>query len=91
MSKQPEALRCADGLTACAEDPMWADHAEITKRLCSLSADHIRRQHALIEEMRKALEACENRLAVLAIASYSSVGAELKIARAALAKAEAQV
>jgi hypothetical protein len=52
--------------------------------------DQLIRQHALIEELREALEACENRLTHLAVASVPGVMAELKIARAALTKSEAQ-
>jgi hypothetical protein len=37
-------------LRSCADDPMWADHAEVPKRLCAAAADEI-------EQLRKANEA----------------------------------
>jgi len=44
--KQPEALRLADALQAGADDPMWADHCEMSKRAASLAAAELRRLHA---------------------------------------------
>ena len=43
MSDQPEALRLAAELEAARDDPMWADHAEITKEACARSAAELRR------------------------------------------------
>lgn len=54
--KQPEALRLADALQAGADDPMWADHCEISKRAASLAAAELRRLHAEVEELRGALD-----------------------------------
>ncbi len=48
--KQPEALRLADALQAGADDPMWADHCEMSKRAASLAAAELRRLHAEVEE-----------------------------------------
>lgn len=36
MTLDSKAL--AERLQACADDPMWADHAEVPKRLCSAAA-----------------------------------------------------
>ncbi|MFT3816867.1 MAG: hypothetical protein QM750_04430 [Rubrivivax sp.] len=33
----------AERLRACAEDPMWADHAEVPKRWCAEAADAVER------------------------------------------------
>lgn len=46
----PLALRLADALQAGADDPMWADHCEMSKRTASLSAAELRRLHAEVEE-----------------------------------------
>jgi len=54
--KQPEALRLADALQAGADDPMWADHCEMSKRAASLAAAELRRLHAEVEELRGALD-----------------------------------
>lgn len=55
--KQPEALRLADALQAGADDPMWADHCEMSKRAASLAAAELRRLHAVNEELLEALKA----------------------------------
>ena len=52
----PLALRLADALQAGADDPMWADHCEMSKRTASLSAAELRRLHAEVEELRGALD-----------------------------------
>jgi len=56
MKTQPEALRLADSLQAGADDPMWADHCEMSKRTASLSAAELRHLHAVNEELRGALD-----------------------------------
>ena len=52
------ATKLIEGLRACADDPMWANHAEISKSLCSQSADLIERQAVQITQ----LEASINKL-----------------------------
>lgn len=62
--KQPEALRLADALQAGADDPMWADHCEMSKRAASLAAAELRRLHAVNDSdtalLRQALDCLEN-------------------------------
>ena len=53
---QPEALRLADALQAGADDPMWADHCEMSKRAASLAAAELRRLHEHNQELLKALK-----------------------------------
>ena len=84
MSKQPEALRLADTTTSL-RGWKWADDVEA----------ELRRQHALIEELREALAAyvvITNELTVGEC--YTNAGQGLIDASprtaAALAKAEAQ-
>lgn len=43
---QPESHYLADQLDACADDPMWADHAEISKTLCISVAACLRHLHS---------------------------------------------
>lgn len=43
MSTTEEARRLVERLRACAEDPMWADHAEVPKVLCAAAAAEIER------------------------------------------------
>lgn len=52
MTKQPEALRLADALQAGADDPMWSDHCEMSKRTASLTAAELRRLSAENEALR---------------------------------------
>ena len=73
MSKQPEALRLADTTTSL-RGWKWADDVEA----------ELRRQHALIEELREVLEEC----AISLIDSGKHAMAE--IVEDTLAKAEAQ-
>ena len=90
MNKQPEALRLAksealrlaDELQAVSKNP-WAKHWE----RCLEAAAELHRLHALNVELLEALQACEARLTHLAQNSVNVV-AELKQARAAIAKAE---
>jgi hypothetical protein len=57
----PLALRLANALQAGADDPMWADHCEMSKRTASLSAAELRRLHAVNEELLEALKWIERR------------------------------
>lgn len=66
----PAKVRLTDGLGAlverlhaCADDPMWADHAEVPKKLCAAAAQALEETSALADhhmaerdEARKALE-----------------------------------
>lgn len=79
MSK---ALRLADALQAGADDPMWADHCEMSKRTASLAAAELRRLHAVNEELLEAL----GWIAVVNAMDYEYQ----KKARAAIAKAGEQ-
>lgn len=54
-SEQPKALRLADALQSGANDPMWADHCEMSKRTASLAAAELRRLSLVNEELLKAL------------------------------------
>jgi len=56
VNKQPEALRLASLLDDAVEDPFIAQYAEVSKALCGHSSAELRRQHSLIEELRKALK-----------------------------------
>jgi hypothetical protein len=51
------AMRLADALQAGADDPMWADHCEMSKRTASLSAAELRRLSAENDALREANEA----------------------------------
>ena len=51
----PLALRLADSLQAGADDPMWADHCEMSKRTANLSAAELRRLSAENAELLEAL------------------------------------
>jgi ABC-type cobalamin transport system ATPase subunit len=50
VSKQPEALRLADRLTAIFENAMWVNYGAISKSTAEKAADELRRQHAEIEQ-----------------------------------------
>lgn len=53
MTTEPEALRLADRLQASADDPMWADHAEIRKVTANRAAAELRRLHAEVEALKR--------------------------------------
>ena len=55
MTTLRAALRLADALQAGADDPMWADHCEMSKRTASLAAAELRRLCAEMEALRSAL------------------------------------
>ena len=57
--KQPEALRLAD---AIGIDDDWYPGYEITADDMTAAAAKLRRQHALIEEMRDVIVACKKEL-----------------------------
>ncbi len=89
--KQPEALRLADALQAGADDPMWADHCEMSKRTASLAAAELRRLHAVNEELLAALQLALSSHGVMLLSdppqdAWKTRGVEAK-ARAAIAKA----
>jgi hypothetical protein len=50
------ALRLADLLQAGADDPMWADHCEMSKRTASLAAAELRRLSSVNEELLESLK-----------------------------------
>ena len=88
---QPEALRLADALQAGADDPMWADHCEMSKRTASLSAAELRRLHAVNEELLEALKLALSSHGVMLLSdppqdAWKARGVEAK-SRAAIAKA----
>jgi hypothetical protein len=79
MSKQPEALRIAEYLSA---NQVYNPNDV---------ADELRRQHALIEELREALKGAEKSLGVICMnMDLPTAQGVLEKCRAALAKAEAQ-
>ena len=84
--KQPEALRLADALQAGADDPMWANHCEMSKRTASIAAAELRRLHAVNAELLEALE----KLARLGNGEHYGNSDGNMIARAAIAKATGQ-
>ena len=55
MTTLRAALRLADALQAGADDPMWADHCEMSKRTASLAAAELRRLCAVNEELLELL------------------------------------
>ena len=55
MAKLP-AQDIVERLQACADDPMWAHHAEIPKSWCKQAADTISRLTADNEALRNAQE-----------------------------------
>lgn len=61
MKSEPIALRLADALQAGADDPMWADHCEMTKRTASLAAAELRRLSAENDALHEANEAFSKR------------------------------
>ncbi len=48
-------------LSACADDPMWADHCEMSKATARKAAAEITRLRAEAEALRKALSAIVDR------------------------------
>jgi hypothetical protein len=85
VSKQPEALRLADAISPAGTHSLaW----------CGDASAELRRQHALIEELREALIQMVRWMPVYPSAADGLVGGKkahadaLKLARASLAKAE---
>lgn len=46
-ARKSKALRLAAAQQACADDPMWADHAEVPKKLCEQTAQELLRLDAV--------------------------------------------
>lgn len=49
-------------LRICADDPMWADHAEVGKKLLRRAADEIERLRAALEQALAAKNAAETEM-----------------------------
>jgi hypothetical protein len=55
--EQPKALQLASIIDVCAEDPMWSNHTEISKKTCNAVSAELRSQHARIAELEAQIEA----------------------------------
>ena len=88
-----DALDIVERLRACADDPMWAHHAEIPKRWCDEAADEIEHLALDLQTERAAVVALQATVAGLRksaslrvqfhAAELADVTAELEQARKA--------